>query len=129
MEYFYIIVLTVAIICLILTLTVIGIILSSQTNAAVFPPTQNSCPDYWTSGDNGGDTTKNICIPRNINIGTYGVIRDMSGVPGYIYPSNKIDFGDAGWGGEYSKTNQCALKLWSNQHNISWDGISNFNGC
>jgi hypothetical protein len=38
-----------------------------------------------------------------------------------------IDFEDKGWG-SYGDPN-CAIKKWVNQHNISWDGISNYNKC
>lgn len=128
METFYIIVITVAIICLILTLTVIGIILSSQKTDVVFPPTKNTCPDYWTSASNTDGTTENKCTPSSLNLGEYTTVTDMSGVPGF-YEGGKIDFGDADWATSYQTTSECALKSWTNKYNISWDGVSNYNGC
>jgi len=131
MESFYIIVITIAIICLILTLTVIGIILTSQTTAVTFPPTQNTCPDYWTVGT---DMTGNvICNVNPMNVGIYACTTASGGYkidpspPGYT--SGKFDFSDPGWATTYTTTNQCALHKWTNQNNISWDGVSNYNGC
>jgi len=129
METFYIIVISVAIICLILTLTVIGIILSSQKTDVVFPPTKNTCPDYWTSEDNGGDTTQNLCIPSSLNVGNYGSAENLTGnLNGYLEGS-AVNFGDADWATNYQTTSECALKSWANKNNISWDGVSNYNGC
>lgn len=131
METFYIIVITVAIICLILTLTVIGIILSSQKTDLVFPPTKNTCPDYWTA-EPDPDATKNKCTPSSLNVGTYGnvanVTKSTSNLSSYISGS-AVDFGDADWAKEYQTTTECALKSWANKSNISWDGVSNYNGC
>lgn len=130
METFYIIVITVAIICLILTLTVIGIILSSQKTDVVFPPTKNTCPDYWTSASNTDGTTENKCIPSSLNVGTYGNTSAM--LKSSIIPGNTgiaIDFGDVYWATNYNTTSECALKSWTNKYDISWDGVSNYNGC
>jgi hypothetical protein len=131
METFYIIVITVAIICLILTLTVIGIILSSQKTDVVFPPTKNTCPDYWTAEDNGGDTTKNLCIPNAINVGAYN---DKDNLLVQLKTSGygdgaSVNFGDSDWATNYNTTSECALKSWANKNEISWDGVSNYNGC
>jgi len=132
METFYIIVITVAIICLILTLTVIGIILSSQKTDVVFPPTKNTCPDYWTAQPNTDGTTENKCIPNNdLNVGTYSNTVSMLATlrdSGYGNGTS-VDFGDPDWATNYNTTSECALKSWANKNDISWDGISNYNGC
>lgn len=132
METFYIIVITVAIICLILTLTVIGIILSSQKTDVVFPPTKNTCPDYWTAKANEEGTTQNMCIPNALNVGTYGNVTNVTkldgNIGGYI-SEGAVNFGDAEWATNYQTTSECALKSWANKNDISWDGVSNYNGC
>jgi len=134
MEAFYIIVLSVAVIFLILVLTIIGIMMSAKNNKEVFPPTKNTCPDYWTSVDNGGDPKVNKCKINPSNIGsftrgtdqTYNIPTDT---PGYNAADGTINFGDSKWGTKYQRTSQCALNFWTNTNKISWDGISNFNGC
>jgi len=131
METFYIIVITVAIICLILTLTVIGIILSSQKTDVVFPPTKNTCPDYWTAEKNTEGTTENKCTPSSLNVGTYANVDDVVKKlkdSGYG-DGTSVDFGDPAWATNYNTTSECALKSWANKNDISWDGISNYNGC
>ena len=58
MEFFYIIVLSIAVIFLILILTLIGILMKeSKKKAGTFPPISNNCPDYWVMASDGINCT------------------------------------------------------------------------
>lgn len=58
MEFFYVIVLSIAVIFLILILTLIGILMKqSQKKGATFPPIVNNCPDYWVLASDGKSCT------------------------------------------------------------------------
>jgi hypothetical protein len=126
MDIFYTIVLTIAIIFLILILTIVGITLNSTNNNQSFPPTKNTCPDYWTVSTcildprNMGTITKNSDNTYKFPSSTKGVVDSSTG---------KINFTDSTWASSYMRTNQCALYQWTNNNKISWDGVSNFNGC
>lgn len=142
MEMFYTVVIIIATVILILILTIIGIILSQKNNAQVYPPSKNTCPDYWTAHDNSGNIT---CIINDKNKGiidisnnSYKLTTDknlptidntMIFTPGFNSSNNSINFNDSLWATSYGKTQECALNKWTNQNKISWDGISNFNGC
>lgn len=135
MEIFYIIVLSVAIALLVLVLTVIGIMLSKRTVNLAYPPSYNTCPDYWAISTDGS----NCIIPTyqsSLNIGglynSNGVLNpSVLATPGYgIYTdpstnmvSNFINFANSGWAGV------CSQKTWANQNNVVWDGVSNYNSC
>jgi hypothetical protein len=128
MEQFYKIVIIVAIVFLILTLTVVGILLSARNNTQIYPPTKNDCPDYWKSISTDQATGYATCTPNKINIGSFKKVDDLSNnVPGY--KQGNIDFSDSGWGSKYNTTTICALNKWTNLNNINWDGVSNYNGC
>lgn len=143
METFYTIVIIVAIVILILLLTIIGIILSQKNNAQVYPPSKNTCPDYWTASvDNSGNT---ICVINDKNKGIiasntngYKLTLDknlpttdktMIFTPGFNSSNNSINFKDPMWATSYGKTQECSLNKWTNENKIIWDGISNYNGC
>ena len=58
MEFFYIIVLSIAVIFLILILTLIGILMKeSKKTVGTFPPIVNNCPDYWVIASDGKSCT------------------------------------------------------------------------
>jgi len=136
MEVFHFAVLTVAIVFFIIIIISFSILLSyKRNNIATYPPTMNTCPDYWDVA-----TDVSGCkIKGNINIGnlknqaadpsgnTYNITTTPStfGLKG----NNTINFADSAWSTNYSSTNHCALKTWSNRNNIVWDGVSNYNSC
>lgn len=142
METFYIIVIVVAIVILIIFLTIIGIILSQKNNVQVFPPSKNTCPDYWASSVSGNTIVCSINA-NNINKGlitndgnnyNYNLTtnKSESSSSTFFTPglnSNTINFSDPTWASGYGITQQCALKKWANQTKVNWDGISNYNGC
>lgn len=143
MDLFYTIVIIVAIIFFVIILFMVGIAITTPANNINFPPTQNTCPDYWTA--NPKCTTKDCCPSKSnaccsinsTNIGNATHNADLTYTfssflqpNGTNYSGNTvIDFGDSKWQTNYSLTTKCALKKWANLNNIEWDGVSNFNGC
>ena len=132
MDYFRFVVLIIAIVVLILTLTVIGIILAKQSSNKVYPPEYMDCPDYWSF-----NTETSLCkvpsygLTTSLNIGgiydkTGKLLLNNSNTPGFTRDSSNnvfVNFKDTAWGGT------CGLKKWSNNNSVVWDGISNFNTC
>jgi hypothetical protein len=123
MESFHIIVLTIAVIVLILVLTVIGIMMTNKTyDSSVFPPSTNSCPDYWTAEENGN------CIADSVNLGTVpNEFKGSGKTPGFD-GTRTVNFSDAGWTSN-GGTALCNQKDWAIKYGISWDGVANYNGC
>ena len=136
MELFHVVVLSVALVVLILLLTFIGILMSRNKSgeAVTFPPTYNTCPDYWSISQDGSGCV----IPSyesSLNIGniysTGGQLNSAAqgtfGFKSVKDPKNKvinmIDFNNSNWKG------QCSIKKWTADNNIVWDGISNYNSC
>ena len=121
MESFHTIVLTIAVIILILVLTVIGIMMTNKTyDSSVYPPTTNECPDYWTSNGSGS------CTADTANIGDGSWKTGTNTTKGRN--GNTINFNDAGWSSN-GGTALCNQKDWAIKYGISWDGVSNYNGC
>jgi hypothetical protein len=135
MEWFHIIVLTVALVILILLLTFIGLLMSNQKNNLSYPPTYNTCPDYWSISTDGS----NCIIPSyssNLNIGLLysgptTLNSSVSTTPGFTSITdannnviNQINFNNSKWQGSV-----CNQKIWAVNNNIVWDGISNYNSC
>ena len=131
MDIFYIVVLTIAVFLLILVLTSLGLVMTARNNTAPFPPSKNTCPDYWevTYDDTDTDRKKPKCkVPTTINKGnlTPGI---LSGSTTKGFNAGVIDFENADWGNFPGKTKQCAIRDWAVTNEIVWDGVSNFNGC
>lgn len=53
MEFFYMIVLAIAVLFLIIMLTYIGILMRYTDTKVAFPPIENDCPDYWVLASDG----------------------------------------------------------------------------
>ena len=143
MDFFKLVVLAIATIILVIVFTGIGILLSFNTSN-VYPPTSNTCPDFWTVNTSGAnccnippynsvspnpnvgniyDTSGNLLISADGSIGT--------ATPGYNNDNNGnvyINFNDPGWAGT-GLSAVCAQKAWTGLTNIVWDGISNYNSC
>ena len=166
MDPFFMYVSIGALVLLILILTIIGVAMTQAQASVPFPPTQNTCPDYWDVSSN-----PNYCgVPLNglKNIGYIELKSDNS----QIDPANKINIGmckgsgfgcapasagsylnsvtsssdplnktsqyqyvqlnnnSTGWGSFYPGTSErCAQKKWASTLNVSWDGVTNYNGC
>jgi len=137
---FYTIVMIVAVVCLILLLTLIGVSFKASKETT-FPPSKNTCPDYWTA--DYSDPQKPMCKISPLNIGTIQtknqelmMTNDKNDsdttkayTPGYNSENNTVDFSDPSWPSLFSSSSQCSLKKWANKYEISWDGVSNFNKC
>lgn len=102
MASFQKIVLITAIIILIIVLIFIGITLAF-TKPEVWPPVVPQCPDYWTMDGSGNNT---VC--NNVqNLGTCGV--------------KSMNFNQPQFSGSQGT---CNKYTWSQNCDISWDGIT-----
>ena len=132
---FYNIVLIVAVVLLILTLTYIGVKMTYQAYSAPFPPVKATCPDYWDISSDGktcviptSSDHPNMGNPSNVggraNYGTVGTTNDVNGNP--VFDPN-----DSRWA-SYLGTKGgsiCGLRTWANTYGVVWDGVTNFNKC
>jgi hypothetical protein len=134
MDYFYIIVLSVAIVILILLLTFFGLSLTKNSTSGngAWPPVEGTCPDYWQVDPKDAK----YCIipnqdPLNPNVVTRntGSIYSANGsldpnfknTPGYDSNGLRVNFNDG-----YFTT--CNKLSWSKKWGIFWDGYTNYNG-
>lgn len=116
MDYFYIIVVVVAVICLILCLSAVGIALQTQGKTDAFPRLQAICPDGWAVG-----TTN--CQFNDLNPGS--IDTTSATVPMGVNASNVWS---AGFERKATAT-ICDKRKWALQNGVKWDGISNYNQC
>jgi hypothetical protein len=113
MDSFYLAVLGIAVVLLILILTGVGIMMTGSSNAEVWPPSKNTCPDYWQV-----DTADaSLCLVSASNAGT---------LDGNI---TSMDFNNPAFASNYQTTQVCALRMWALANGIEWDGVTNYNGC
>jgi hypothetical protein len=125
MDIFYVIVLSVAVVLLIIILTFIGIKMANNkttegTNS--FPPQYATCPDYWQVNSDG-----TCAIPASGGR-NYGSINPNNPSPvGYDSSKKSINFNASGWAA--TGTSICNQKAWANSNGVTWDGVSNYNGC
>jgi hypothetical protein len=148
---FYTIVVVVAASILILCLIGMGIIMSSTSKNANFPPTKGPCPDGWKAQGNVclvpkysgseslvDDTGKPIILNIGVLNGpdaenqksfffkdTHGISK-TTGDP--LDGTTSVDFNNAGWSNGILSTT-CAQAKWAKSYGIAWDGITNYNGC
>ena len=127
MEQFYIITIIVAVVLLILILTYIGVYVMGGSDKTPYPPESLQCPDYWEKS--GAD----CIIPgaNTTNAGTRGGSGVLENTPsGAAYIANNVlKTDDASWQTSDGLSAKCAKKLWANNNNVVWDGISNYNSC
>lgn len=136
MDTFQIAVLLVATVILIFIFVAIGLLIKYSDDQIIFPPRANNCPDFWTT-----DTSGNCTIPSNTgknpgklyNGTTISLTADPANTsatytPGFMSSTNSINFSDDGWSSD-GKVSMCAKKNWTTTNGISWDGVSNYNGC
>lgn len=134
MEYFFVVVLTVASVLLLGSLTFIAFYVSQYGGAnKVFPPVRKQCPDGWTpegrycvQPSSGNQMTySNNRLPATNERYTFGLKSSVKTGDG-TRPG--VDFSNSGWEtGTHSKV--CRLKNWANSQQITWDGVSNYTGC
>ena len=129
---FYLIVSCIAIIFLILLFLFLGIMIRNQNSTAIYPPTSNVCPDYWSKDNNGNCLMPTKMSLENattfINSGGQSNLGKNSNIAPFSKDGKSFDVNNLLWSSG-GKSTLCAQKDWSNQNNIIWDGVSNFNGC
>jgi len=153
MNQFHIIVMSIACVILILTLTLLGVKMSMSGNSTVtFPPSQNNCPDKWNAQGNIADNTFACIAPIMSTDPNYLEFTSENLPKGYsgkctgdaddVEPSlgkactdadgplKNITFNPMSkdWLSD-GKSDICAKKEWANKHNVAWDGYSNYNKC
>lgn len=108
------IVMIVAIIILIITLTMIGVSLSNLNSQVKYPPVIADCPDYWSietqSPDENGNTDF-ICK----NEKSLGHGDSITGCNEFDNSLSKFK----GMGG------LCEKRKWADKCNVTWDGVTN----
>ena len=100
MDTFQKSVLIIALVVLIALLISVGILLNKHSKNTSWPPIQNTCPDYWTEGDDG------VCTADSLNKG-----------PNFV--TSTADAGDT----------TCKKRKWAIDNDIMWSGVSNYNSC
>jgi hypothetical protein len=101
MQAFQKTVLGIAIVILIISLIIIGIILRNGKYSQTWPPVTPDCPDYWVDLSGSGG----FCV-NDKNLGTC---------------KTPMNFTTS----QYTGSNgACAKYNWANNCNISWDGIT-----
>ena len=178
MDEFYLYVSIAAVIILILSLTAFGITMYKIKQLDVFPPFQNSCPDYW---DISGNTCGFPNQPSNVAVNTgddsvlkrtdcffgIGTATSLNCIYAMGTPDVSASNPPTNWAYDASFTGpapthklrverignksfvrlngneadfafqklypgysvRCAKKRWAELNGITWDGISNYNGC
>ena len=102
MDTFQKSVLIIALFVLIALLISVGILLNKHSKNTNWPPTENTCPDYWTEGTDG------ICTVDELNKGNNNSVSSTEDVT--------------------DKT-RCEKREWAINNGIMWSGVSNYNGC
>lgn len=125
---YYTIVVIIAIVLLIASLSVIGVMMTSGSNKKVFPDFQNNCPDYWKHAD---PPESNLCYPPTMKVNTPGPDKFAGNAPTIVHAGVKIDtnkitsidISPTNW------TSVCDKGKWASMNGIVWDGVSNNNTC
>ena len=140
MDTFRIVVLAIAVVVLIGFLAYVGSMIKADVKSQMFPPISQQCPDGWTYSENRADNNKSdspivstSCTSRKdtANLGTASSLKNLN------YPNKDlialtadIAYKTPGWGVTMKPaTTVCLQREWANKNGISWDGVSNFNGC
>ena len=138
MDSFYWIVLVIAIVALIGSLTYVGILMTYYTTkSTTYPPVAASCPDFWSMSP-----TNECIIPswnegNGRNIGSLYTVTasgatntaavTTTDTPGLSDDKTSINVADSVWGVNAAGT--CAKQQWAKTYGIVWDGVSNYNSC
>ncbi len=111
MNTFNNVVVAIAVVILILTLIVIGVLLHNAIQNMKFPPEVGSCPDYFTMKEQDGS---NVCFNKTPPLGEGGAA------------CLSKDFSGAEYQGDKGRAAKCK---WAKSCNVVWDGITNQNLC
>jgi len=139
MDTFRTVVLAIAIVVLIGFLAYVGSMIKADVKSQMFPPISQQCPDGWTYSERRADGKADGVIMDTTctsggaaNRGTAGTMKNLN------YPNKDLiklsdptkNIGAVGWGVTMlPATTVCLQREWANKNGISWDGVSNFNGC
>lgn len=159
MDSFFMYVSIGALLLLIIVLIIVGVGMNALHKQDSFPPVKNACPDYWDVSSNPVycgfpliDTMRNRGYIQNVsggievsnkqNVGLCTAGRTSFGcVDGgdtylKLQPKRSTNFqymklnDNTAWGTLYpGKSEKCAQKMWAETMGISWDGVTNYNGC
>lgn len=152
MELFHKIVIIVAIVLFVISLTWFGIQIRSakSKDSSVYPPTFDTIPDFWTIHEPTGHaivpTLRNA--PRvPLTTTAYDAIvssattfynNNPGYTPGYTEANASgkpptVNFADPSWKtygtGVANRVTDCIYQEWANRVGITWDGITNYNQC
>lgn len=108
------IVLFTAIFILIISLIIVGILLSFLLMSETYPPVISDCPDYWDVSLNSSNET--ICInlsQQNTGLGT----SECTNYNTDLFLVSGTDYANV----------LCEKYKWANDCDITWDGITNNN--
>jgi hypothetical protein len=120
--------------CLLVALTITAIVLKTH-NSGSYPPSVDSCPDYWYNSYYDIDSSNNSVSTCSGT--TYGCCPDnktpKSDDTGSTCPTSKCyNVKNLGKGGDmcnremdFSKFSICQKQSWAKGCNITWDGITN----
>ena len=137
MDKFSLYVLVVTIVCLIIALTIIGLIIKNNKYSTAYPPIIDTCPDYWYSSyydvDSGinstpSDSCKNSafgCCPDNVTSKTDDVGTNCALSKCYNVQKLGTQSDSCYSVMDFSKYTKCEKQKWAKQCNLTWDGITN----
>ena len=109
MASFQGIVIIVAVLLLIISLILIGVLLVKSKNTEQWPPLVGDCPDYWIDTSGNGSN----CV----NLKDLGTCNAIAGDGKHL----TMDFSVAPYTGADSV---CQKYSWANSCGITWDGIT-----
>jgi hypothetical protein len=124
MNSFHIIILIVASVSLIVILTMMGILLTKDKQSQKFPTSYSNAPDGWTLTSSDEDKTLTQDETYDTIDGKpthYGTNPTISRTGSKIQATKTFSITD--W------DDICKKKIWADQNNVYWDGITTYNGC
>ena len=134
--YYYLIVVLIAIIFFVLMVVYLNYNINKSLTSTVYPPVENSCPDFWLQNKSNQCVVPNITIPDG-NYGTFfsdstpltTKVTQSPVTHGFVTTDGvySIDFKNSGWG-TLGANSLCNKKKWASTYGITWDGITNYNG-
>ena len=131
---FYVYVIIIMLIVLTISLVGMGVMITKEDTNMKYPPTTNTCPDYWNV-----DMCGNCIFPGmgKRNSGTYAKDALLANKPPfpilntYLDPSGQWVFNSTStqWTAATGMSTICAQQDWAKTSGVLWDGVSNYNSC
>lgn len=97
-DPFYMYVVVGALLILIIVLIALGVMMSELQTTALFPPTQNACPDYWDLSSNGQCVYPTESNAKNTGSNIISQYTDPNSNSKYIGINSPGFAGITGWG-------------------------------